>query len=151
MPDTDTIETILNLPHSQQKVWNALTTPEGLNGWFGDRVTMTLKEGSPIHFEWNEFGEAGGVIETVKPISCFAYRWRAHGVAEDVKITLENSTLVTFELTPVSTEKTQLRVVESGFTNLPPEMRELSHRENSHGWQVELGELVEFLREDAHE
>lgn len=145
MSTTDTIETILDLPHPQQKVWKAITTPEGLSGWFGDRVNMTLKEGSPIFFGWDEYGDVSGEIETVEPMSCFAYRWRAHGVAEDMEMTLTNSTLVTFELMPIGESRTSLRVVESGFTNLPPEMRKKSHRENSHGWEIELGELVEFL------
>ena len=149
MSTTDTIETVLDLPHPQQKVWNAITTPEGLSGWFGNRVTMTLEEGTPIHFEWNEYGDVGGMIETVEAMSCFAYRWRAHGVAEDIEMTAANSTLVTFELTPLSENQTKLRVVETGFANLPPEMRELSHRENSHGWEIELGELVEFLSKET--
>ncbi|GJM42616.1 MAG: activator of HSP90 ATPase [Ardenticatenaceae bacterium] len=140
----DQIETILELAHPQQKIWQAITTPEGLNQWFGNRVTMKLEAGSPILFEWDEYGEAGGIIEVVEPISRFAYRWRAHGIAEDVAMNKTNSTLVTFELTPTSTG-TRLRVVENGFANLNPALRELSFRENSKGWDSELGELVAFL------
>ena len=149
MAKIDTIETVLELPHPQQKVWNAITTPAGLNNWFGDRVMMTLKEGAAIRFEWDEFGEASGVIETVRPISHFAYRWRAHGVTEETEMSITNSTLVTFELTPINKDQTRLRVAESGFANLPPEMRDVSHRENSHGWQVELEELIAFLGEES--
>ena len=58
---------------------------------------------------------------------------------------MQNSTLVTFELTAKGTNETRLRVFESGFNNLLQELREMSHRENTQGWQVELGELVEFL------
>ena len=145
MDSLDVIESILELPHAQQKVWDAITTPEGLNQWFGNRVTMDLVEGSPIHFEWNEYGTASGRIEVVDPISTFAYRWRAHGISDETEMTLENSTLVTFELVTINETATRLRVLETGFAKLPPKLREVSHRENTHGWEVELGELVAFL------
>lgn len=148
MKTIDQIETILELSHSQQKVWQAITTPEGLNQWFGDRVTMTLQEGSPILFEWDAYGKAGGIIQTVEPISKFAYRWRAHGVPEDVEMDETNSTLVTFELTPTPAG-TRLRVLETGFATLEPGLREQAFRENSSGWATELDELVTYLLEQT--
>jgi len=144
MTNINQIETILELPHPAQKVWHAITTPEGLNQWFGNRVTMTLEEGCPILFEWDEFGEAGGMIEVVNPISQFAYRWRAIGVPEEVAMNETNSTLVTFELTPTPTG-TRLRVLENGFAALDPNLRENAFRENTNGWAAELGELVAYL------
>jgi len=140
----DEIETILDLPHPPQKVWNAVTTPDGLNQWFGDHVTMRLEEGSPILFRWDEYGEVGGIIEVVEPITRFAYRWRAHGVPEGVAMNATNSTLVTFELTPTPAG-TRLRVLETGFAGLDPELREAAFRENTSGWAHELAELTEFL------
>ena len=144
MKTINQIETILELSHPQQKVWQAITTPKGLNQWFGNRVTMKLEEGSPILFEWDEFGQAGGVIEVVNPISKFAYRWRATGVPEEVAMNETNSTLVTFELTPTPTG-TRLRVLETGFATLDPGLREKAFRENTNGWATELGELVAYL------
>ena len=144
MSEIDQIETILELSHPPQKVWHALTTPEGLNQWFGDRVTMSLEVGSPILFEWDDYGEVSGSIEIVEPISRFAYRWRAHGVPAEVAMNETNSTLVTFELTPIPTG-TRLHVLETGFANLDPALREVAFRENTNGWATELRELVEFL------
>lgn len=144
MTTIDQIETVLELPHSQQKVWQAITTPEGLNQWFGNRVTMSLQEGSPILFEWDEYGQAGGVIQTIDPMNKFAYRWRANGVPETAEMNEMNSTLVTFELTPTPSG-TQLRVLETGFATLDPGLRERAFRENTSGWATELVELVAFL------
>ena len=144
MTTFDQIETTLDLPHPPQRVWRAITTPEGLNQWFGDRVTMKLEEGSPILFEWDAHGEAGGIIQTVEPIHKFAYRWRATGIPEEVAMNETNSTLVTFELTPTPTG-TRLRVVETGFATLAPDLREKAFRENTNGWAAELDELVTFL------
>ena len=144
MKTTDQIETILELTHQPQKVWQAITTPEGLNQWFGNRVTMSLEEGSPILFEWDEYGQVGGVIETVDPINKFAYRWRANGAPETADMNETNSTLVTFELTPTPAG-TRLRVLETGFATLDPGLRERAFRENTGGWATELDELVAFL------
>lgn len=144
MNETDQIETRLSLKHAPERVWHAITTPEGLNQWFGDRVSMTLEIGAPIVFEWDEYGAASGVIETIEPMKRFSYRWRAHNIPEDEEMTEANSTVVTFELEP-HPFGTNLRVLETGFANLPPELRALSYRENEQGWKTELGELVEFL------
>jgi len=144
MTNINQIETIIELQHPPQKVWHAITTPEGLNQWFGNRVTMTLKVGSPILFEWDDYGDVGGVIEAVEPVSKFAYRWRAHGVPTEVAMDETNSTLVTFELTPIPTG-TRLRLLETGFASLDPELRQVAFRENVKGWETELRELVTFL------
>src|SRR3954469_8439195 len=40
---------------------------------------------------------------------------------------------------------TRLRLVESGFASLPPELRGGSHERNTRGWQRELGELAQYL------
>lgn len=146
--NVDQIETILELPHSLQKVWDALTTPEGLNSWFGDRVSMDLAPGRPILFEWDEYGEAGGTIEAVEPLSRFAYRWRATGVPEEEEMNDQNSTLVTFELSPIPSG-TRLRVVETGFATLRPDLRENAFRENTSGWRSELAELITYLKGTA--
>lgn len=138
------IETVLDLPHPRQKVWRAVTAPEGISRWFSDRVTLELTPGSPITFEWDEYGVVGGVVETVEPPDRFAYRWRAHGVPEDEPMHGQNSTLVTFELEPTA-GGTRLRVVETGFENLRPDLRETAFRENTSGWRHELGELVDYL------
>lgn len=142
----DQIETVLELPHTPQKVWRAITTSEGLSQWFGDRVTMALTEGSAIHFEWDAYGSVGGEIETVQPMSKFSYRWRAHGVSENEPMTEANSTLVTFELTPTASG-TKLRVLETGFATLHPDYRERAFRENQSGWATELAELVDYLEQ----
>ena len=42
-------------------------------------------------------------------------------------------------------EGTRLRLVESGFASLPPELRGGSHERNTRGWQRELGELAQYL------
>jgi hypothetical protein len=60
----------------------------------------------------------------------------------------DNSTLVTFMLEDDETN-TRLTVVETGFGGLPEGIRANVHKGNTHGWQVELDELVDYLKATA--
>jgi uncharacterized protein YndB with AHSA1/START domain len=43
MPIPDRIERTIDLAQPPQRVWEALTSAEGLGGWFGDRATVDLR------------------------------------------------------------------------------------------------------------
>lgn len=140
----DTIEKTLALPYPQERVWKAISSPEGLSSWFGNIVTLEPVVGSDITFIWHEHGTTTGVVEVYEPMSRFAYRWRANGVSEDEPMTATNSTLVKFELTETA-EGTRLDLMETGFAGLREEVRAISLQENTSGWKSELGHLVSYL------
>ena len=140
----DQITQTLDFPFAPERVWRAVTEPEELCRWFGDQIIMEPTVGSEIVFIWREHGRSTGRVEAFDPPHTFAFRWRAHGIAEDVPLAADNSTLVTFTIIPNETG-TRLEVVETGFAALPPEIRATAYRENDHGWQVELGELADYL------
>jgi uncharacterized protein YndB with AHSA1/START domain len=144
----DKIEQTIELPFSQERVWRAITSPEELSRWFGDEITLEPAVGSDITFIWHEHGTSSGKVEVYDPPNVFAYRWRAHGVDEGEPMALNNSTLVTFTLTPTA-EGTRLDLLETGFASLPDNIRAISHRENTSGWRTELGELVEYLEQTS--
>ena len=64
----DTIERQLVIPVGRQRVWEAITATDQIakNG-SSDTVTMELKPGSPIVFQWNGYGERRGRVEAVEP------------------------------------------------------------------------------------
>jgi uncharacterized protein YndB with AHSA1/START domain len=140
----DKIEQTIELPFPQERVWRAITSPEELSSWFGDKITLEPAVGSEINFLWHEHGTSSGVVEVYDPPNRFAYRWRATGVAEAEALTPNNSTLVTFSLTKTA-EGTRLNLLETGFASLPEAIRETAHQGNTEGWKSELGELVEYL------
>ena len=142
----DKITQTLDFPFAPERVWRAVTKPEELSQWFGDRIMMEPVVGSDIVFIWKEHGRSTGRVEAFEPPHTFAFRWRAHGVAEDAPLAADNSTLVTFTLTPIG-DGTRLEVVETGFAGLPEAIRAKAYRENDHGWQVELQELAAYLGE----
>ncbi|HEY3058909.1 MAG TPA: SRPBCC domain-containing protein [Chloroflexota bacterium] len=143
MDTPDTIERELILPVPRARVWAALTEPAGLSAWFGTSVSIDLRPGGVVIFDWDgSTGPRGtnrGVIDVVEPLQRFAFRWQTH--AEDPTVPL---TRVEFTLED-HPQGTRLRLVESGFASLPPDLRRSSHDDNTQGWARELGELATYL------
>jgi uncharacterized protein YndB with AHSA1/START domain len=118
-------------------VWSALTTADGLSAWFGERATIDLRPGGAASMTF-----AGGMtvemrIERVEEPNVFAYTWRLPDLPDDdprrtyVEITLEPERVGTV-----------LRVVETGFAQLPLDTRRDTYESHSEGWSRELAELA---------
>jgi uncharacterized protein YndB with AHSA1/START domain len=137
----DSIERELILPVPPARVWTALTRPDQLSAWFGTQATIDLRPGGEVVFAWDRStgprAATRGVVEAVEPAKRLAFRWQA---SPDAAAT----TRVEFTLEP-HPEGTRLRLVESGFASLPPELRGGCHESHAHGWQRELGELEQYL------
>lgn len=102
-------ETLVRAPRT--KVWEALTTGNGLDGWFTQGSEVDLRPGGAVRLRWREWGpqkidaqDGGPVLEAVAP-ERFVFRWH-----EDA----ENPTQVTFDLEE-HPEGTLLRVVDDGY------------------------------------
>ena len=66
----DRIERTLELRHSPERVWAALTTAEGLGTWFGNRAEVDLRVGGTNTVvmrgpDGNEFPSSGVYLEIV--------------------------------------------------------------------------------------
>lgn len=142
MPIPNTITRILELPHPQEKVWAALTTLEGLTGWFGSQAEGEVVPGHDVHMCWEQYdnGTKRLAIKVVDPMSVFAFCWGISGAPEGDP----RETYVEFALEPTATG-TRLTVSESGFAQLPDEWLESSYQGNVAGWRAELDELVAYL------
>jgi uncharacterized protein YndB with AHSA1/START domain len=143
----DMIEREIIIDAPVARVWDALTVPEQISGWFGDRAEIDLRPGGAANFFWNDFGSFLITVERVEPQRVFAYRWAREA---NQPPTAGNSTLVEFTLTPEG-DGTRLRVVETGFTSLdmPEEEQARNWEMNTQGWGEELGELREFVQRVA--
>ena len=146
MTVSDRIERTLVLPAPRQRVWDAITRVEQFSQWFGNVRDIDLRVGGAINFTWeNELSPYPGVIETIEPLRCFAFRWSSHAIGHpELNLPPTISTLVTFTLEEVA-EGTCLTLVESGFAALPDALRAQSYQENVEGWQVELDKLPSYL------
>jgi uncharacterized protein YndB with AHSA1/START domain len=136
----DRIERTLQLPQPPERVWQALTTAEGLGTWFGNRAEIDLRVGGRAKLEWDSGDSAALTIERVEPPHVFAYTWPIYGLPEGDP----RRTYVEFTLEPTGTGTT-LTVVETGFGQLPDEQHKAAFDGNTRGWKNELGELVTYL------
>jgi len=133
----DRIERTVTLSRPPRDVWQALTTAEGLSAWFGEEATIDLRPGGTATMTF-----AGGMtvdmrVERVEEPAVFAYTWRLPDLPEDDP----RRTYVEFTLEPDG-NGTLLRVVETGFAQLPVETRHESYDSHGEGWTRELAELA---------
>jgi uncharacterized protein YndB with AHSA1/START domain len=142
MPIPNAIVRTLDLAHPQPKVWSALTTIDGLAGWFGSHAEGRLSPGCNVRMRWEQYDNAEGTLEikVVDPMSVFAYTWAINGAPDGDP----RRTYVEFALAPTETG-TRLTVTESGFAQLPDAWLESSYQGNSEGWRAELAELIAYL------
>jgi len=136
----DRIERSVELAHPPAKVWAALTTPEGLSAWFGDRATIDLRPGGAAQMTFTSGLTVQMRVERVEEPAVFGFTWRLPDLPEDDP----RRTYVEFSLEAVGTG-TRLRVVESGFAQLPNDSRRKTYDSHAEGWASELGELAEYL------
>jgi uncharacterized protein YndB with AHSA1/START domain len=136
----DRIERTLELTQSPERVWQALTTAEGLGTWFGNSAEVDLRVGGQIKLTWTSGDTATLTVERVEPPRVFGYTWGLHGLPADDP----RRTYVEFTLAPTATG-TSLTMVESGFAQLADPEFKKAFGGNNDGWTNELGELVAYL------
>ena len=141
MPIPNTITRTLDLAHPQEKVWAALTTLDGITGWFGSHAVGEMAPGHDVRMRWEQYDATATLaIKVVDPMSVFAFCWGVSGAPEGDP----RQTYVEFVLEPIASG-TRLTVTESGFAQLPDEWLEPSYQGNVEGWRSELDELVGYL------
>lgn len=144
--DTITRELTLNAP--QERVYEAISTPKGIESWFAQGVEGDMSVGDQPIFDEGEYGKFRIAVVAANPHSHFAYRWVSgsefefRGFIEDP---LQHpNTLVEFFLEACD-EGTKLKVVESGFASLPELYREKNVKDNTGGWEHMLGNLEKYI------
>jgi uncharacterized protein YndB with AHSA1/START domain len=136
----DLIERTVELAHPPATVWAALTTAEGLSGWFGDEAAIDLHPGGSAKMSFTGGFTANMRVERVEEPSAFGFTWHIFGLPEDDP----RRTYVEFTLEPVGAG-TRLTVTESGFAQLSKDAYRKAYDGNSDGWAKELGELAAYL------
>jgi len=136
----DRIERTVVLAHPPGVVWAALTTAEGLAGWFGQEAAIELRPGGA---GWLRF--AGGPtvalrVERAEEPVVFGFTWPVPGLpGGDPRRTYVEFTLEAWGA------GTRLTVAESGFAQLPGDVHQKAYDGNTAGWAAELGELAGYL------
>lgn len=139
---TDRIEreVLINAPRS--RVWRALANAEEFGTWFGVAlqgktfIAGQRTQGNITHpgYEHVLFDI---LVDRVEPEQLLSWRWHPYAVEAGVDYSAEPATLVVFTLQDAM-GGTLLKVVESGFDQLPPSRRDLAFRMNSGGWDAQI-------------
>jgi uncharacterized protein YndB with AHSA1/START domain len=121
-------------------VWQALTTSDGLSSWFGERVSIDLRPGGSATMTFKGGMTVEMRVERVEEPTVFSYTWRLPDLPTDDP----RRTYVEFTLEPDG-DGTVLRVVETGFAQLPVDTRRATYDSHNEGWSRELAELAEHV------
>jgi uncharacterized protein YndB with AHSA1/START domain len=136
----DTIEREMVLPAAPETVWEkSFATTEALANWFPDRVEGTVAAGNAIFFVWGEH-RCEALVSEYAPGRALSYKWHPGSAATLDAYPEGELTTVRFTLEPHA-EGTLVRMVESGFSNIPEDRREFALGENTSGWDSELAKL----------
>ena len=139
---TDRIERQILIEAPRSRVWRALSNAEEFGDWFGmDFKGKTFVPGMPVQGRITHPGYEHLVcemlIERIEPERLFSWRWHPGAIEPGVDYSAEPTTLVVFELEALDAG-TLVRIVETGFDNIPPARRVNAFRLNSKGWEAQL-------------
>ncbi|GAA5171393.1 SRPBCC family protein [Pseudonocardia eucalypti] len=131
-------ETLIAAPI--ERVWALVAEPGFWASDEANRSGATAKEGESTVARHSQHGDFPVSVEKVDPPHYVAYRWLSAFPGETPRE--DNTTLVEFTLTEEG-DKTRLRVVESGFAQLPtPEdNRQNIIKDHTSGWSSCIDEL----------
>lgn len=146
---TDRIEREIVLQAPQSRVWRAISNAEEFGEWFG--LDLKGKQFVPgeavagqIMFPGYEHLVCDMQIEQMVPERLFSYRWHPYAVDPAVDYSKEATTLVEFKL-EAEGSGTRLRIVESGFDQIPASRREEAFRMNCEGWTGQIENIAKHV------
>ena len=129
-------------------VWRTITEPDQITRWFADRVELDLREGGAGILVFEGKMTAPLVVVAVEPPRRFSFRW-CHPDGEAP--VAGNSVLVEFTLTEEASDRTRLRVTETGLDTIgwPDEDTTRYAEEHRDGWAEFFGRLEDLFAATA--
>lgn len=144
----DEIKREISIKASKERVYNAIADRKQLITWFPIAIEGDLAVGQKPLLDFGEHGKTPIYVTAMQPHEYFAYRWVPGGNTFEGDILDATTTLVEFRITETA-EGCTVTVTESGFSKLPPEIAEQSFKQNSGGWEYEMGLLEKKLKAEA--
>ncbi|HVP62308.1 MAG TPA: SRPBCC family protein [Myxococcaceae bacterium] len=152
MADTvpDRIEKQILLRAPRSRVWRALTDAREFSAWFRVNLVGEFRAGEritgPITYPGYQDLTMEAWVERMEPETLFSFRWHPFAIERGVDYSKEPTTTVEFQLEEVP-GGTLLKVVESGFDQLPAARRSPAHKANSSGWEEQLRNIEQHVAE----
>lgn len=148
MPNADRIEKQIILKAPRTRVWRAITDYKEFGTWFKAKLETPFVVGKWSHgmitYPGYEHLRIDVLVERMEPESVFALRWHPNAVDPGKDFSKEPTTLVEFLLDEVP-EGTRLRLIESGWENIPPDRRAEAFRSNNGGWTEQMTNIEAHL------
>ena len=156
---TDRIEKEVLLRAPLDRVWRAISDAGEFGQWFGVRfdgpfvagtsitgvITPTTVDEEVAKMQQPHTGTSDTWhIVAVEPKRRLAFRWHPYGVESGVDYSQEPTTLVEFTLDEKA-GGVLLRIVESGFDNIPAARRASAFEANSEGWAKQTELVQKYL------
>ena len=144
-------EVVIDAP--VEVVWRTITEPDQITQWFADRVEFDQRAGSEGTLTFDDHARkqltiAAIVVERIEKPHRFSFRWN-HPAG--VHATTGNSVLVEFTLAAETSERTRLRVAETGLDDIdwPVDQKTAYVRDHLEGWEFHLGRLHQLFAAGA--
>ena len=132
-------ETLIEAP--PEVVWEVLTEPGHIGGWWGAAAAIDMRPGGQGTLSWQESDTTVALrVEVVERPRVLSFRWV---YPKDVEPQEGNSLLVQFTLQPEG-DRTRLRVIESGLSKLDwSDDRKAAYLgDHEPGWDRRLSQLA---------
>lgn len=161
VPDRIEKQVLLKAPLS--RVWRALTDHTQFGQWFGVTFEAPFAPGAAVsgvitpttvdaeiakHQVPYEGLKFTIMVDRIEPETLFSFRWNPHGVDETEDYSKELKTLVEFTLQETS-GGVLLKVVESGFSQIPLERRAKAFTANEGGWTMQMTLIEKYLAQTS--
>lgn len=142
-----TIEREIYVEASPEIVFDVVSSPDHLKGWWPDEARYEPVAGSTGEITFGDPGAGGKVVPLtvvdVQPPRMFSFRWTQPAGEAAVA---GNSLLVTFDLRP-SGAGTLVKMTETGFREMGWEaaVLEFTYQDHSTGWDSFLARLAPYV------
>ena len=127
-----------------EKVWTAIATPEGFEGWFTCKVIGDWGLNNVVVLRWPSGNTNEIRIVSLKPQAEFAYQWHPGEYGKLSDHPEDQLTTVTFRLQPTS-HGTEMEMIEGDFANVSEERRLKVLGLNTEGWDEELENIRKYV------
>lgn len=143
MQDVIKREITINAP--KERIYDSIADPKKVIKWFPETIEGTYAMGEQPIFGFGDHGRNQVYITAAQPYEYFAYRWvpGATNFLGDVRTV--PTTLVEFRIEESADGSCKVTLIESGFKELPADVKEASFKQNSGGWEFMLGRLVTYF------
>ncbi|GJL95772.1 MAG: hypothetical protein DHS20C05_21770 [Hyphococcus sp.] len=144
----DSIKKTIEIAAPVSKVWDAIADYKKFGAWFQVRLDQPFVTGGKTTGQMTVPGYENlkweGTVVAIEPEKRIVFSWVTHAIDPDKDYTGEPETLCEFLLEPAG-DGTRLTIIESGFSKLPPNIRDEALLRNDDGWSQQINNVKTYV------